>query len=343
MIVECYGRSINSNDFILFKRSLNGVDLYCLLKNIDGNIYTDGNEIINIDSLSKIDVLNYVYKYENIKEPLLDKFNSKQLSMSHLLELNSRNSAISNSFVYLDSFGQQLCVGDVVISGWNKRGSKLGIVIGNGEVVDYLGKIRHPTRVIKVNSLLGVEQESMSQGFNYYISFYSNLGDNATLLNGEHKHGDSFLLNGSLVIFLSNFFIELEYKHNVYTIKKLSPYIIRMNLNCIGKLEFVNKIKNQNVNKADMNLELQSFLYGTYNKYRFSKCCHYIEDSWQYKDSYVHTSQFAKELLQSYSKYFKTSGSLLNALEKCYYLGNISLDNIIQRITDDVTIKILFD
>lgn len=342
MIIECYGRQIETNDFILFKRSLKGVDLYCLLKSLGENIYTDGNEIIYIDSLSKIDVLNYVYKYENISKNLLDKFNSGQLSMSHLLELNSKNSVEPNLSVYLDSFGQQLCVGDVVICNWNKRGSKLGIVIGNGEVLNYLGKIRHPSKLVKLSSILDIEQESLSKGFNYYTSFYSNLGDKSQLLNCEYKHGDSFLLNGSLVIFLSNLYIELELNHTVYRIKNLSPYIIRMSLNSLDKLEFVEKIKNQNINKAEMNLELQSFLYKTYNEYRFSKCCYCIKNSWQYKDSYVHTIQFGRELLQSYSKYFKSRNSLLNNVEACYYLGNISLDNIVQKITDDVTIKILF-
>lgn len=342
MIIECYGRQINPNDFILLKRSLKGVDLYCLLKNLEENIYTDGNEIIDIKFLSKIDIINYAYKYENISKELLDKFNSGYLSIFNLLKLNSKSSLISNSFVYLDSFGQQLCVGDVVICNWNKRGSKLGIVIGNGEVINYLGKIRHPSKLVKLTSLLDIEQESMSKGFYYYNSFYSNLGDKAQLMNHAYKHGDSFLVNGSLVIFLSEILIELEYNKNVYRIKNLSPYIIRMNLNSLDKLEFVEKIKNQNINETEMNLELQSFLYKTYNEYRFSKCCYYMENSWENKDSYVHTSQFSKELLQSYSKYFKTSGSLLNAVEDCYYIGNLNINDIVQEVKDDVVIRILF-
>lgn len=339
MIIECYGRQINPNDYILFKKSLKGVDLYCLLKNLDGNRYTDGKEIINIDSLSTIDVLQYVYKYENISDELLNKFNSGQLSMTNLL---IRSSMQLNPSVYLDSFGQQLCVGDVVICNWNKRGSKLGIVIGNGEVINYLGKIRHPSKLVKLTSLLDIEQESMSKGFYYYNSFYSNLGDKAQLMNHAYKHGDSFLVNGSLIIFLSEILIELEYNKNVYRIKNLSPYIIRMNLNSLDKLEFVEKIKNQNINETEMNLELQSFLYKTYNEYRFSKCCYYMENSLEYKDSYVHTSQFSKELLQSYSKYFKTSGSLLNAVEDCYYIGNLNINDIVQEVKDDVVIRILF-
>lgn len=340
MIIECYDRLIHINDFILFKGSLNGVDLPFLLKKIDENIYTDGNEIINIDSSSNIYETKYIYKYENISESLLDKFNSGQLSMLSLLKLNSKNT-LSNSSVYLDSFGQQLCVGDVVIFNWNKTGSKLGIVIGKGKVINCLGKIRNPKRIIKVTGLLDVEYERMQKGFHYYTSFYSNLEDSQPLLDCDYQHGDSFLLNGSLVIFLSNFSIELEYNHNVYSIKKVSPYIIRINLNSLNKLEFVEKIKNQNINKTEMNFELQSFLYSTYNSYRFSKCCYTIENSWKYKDSYVHTSQFAKELLQSYSKCFKTRNSVFT-LEKCHYLGKISLDNIVQNVKDDTIIRILF-
>lgn len=329
MLKECRNKEIHPGDFVLYKFDYKGKSLYGLVQNIEDDFYTDGVEKFDLSFLTYKNTsgIDYLYKIKELSPVIKSNFHKGLYTKE---ELSKYESPISDG-VYKDYLGQVLHPGDIVIKSWNKQGGDLGIVSGYGEVVNKLGQVRKPLKVVKLDDIYDNEREELLIGFNYYINLYSNFEgkkevDTPKFIYDSTK-GDVYLVDSKLIIYLGGLVFNVCCNGDNYKFSDKSNFVIKMNLNILDKLSFIDSIRNAE-DEGKINSALQRFILNAFNTYKFNGVLNKILLSKDVADEYSKCN--FSDILRCFNKYIKRFSRQLeySIVSPIYYVGHIDLENI---------------